>query len=349
MSPGSQHDTGAVKRRRVQAGGRRATIDIVAQQAGVSTATVSRVLSGSTAVSAELVERVQRAAAQLSYQPNGAARSLASGSLGHLGVIVPDLGNAYFTDIVQHMHRAAHADGFRIIIADSNGEADTELAAAQDLLGQVDGLVIMSPRMNSIGLKELARQNTPVVLINRVEIGIDLPMIAADNTTPIMDLCAHLAGHGHRRLTYLAGPESTWQNRQRWNAVQAAAKLLNLQATTVPADGTIEGGYTAAAQALASTPTALLCFNDLSALGAISALRDLGKSVPQDFSVSGFDDIDMARHIQPQLTTVVSPKAEIGTRAWEAVHALLNGQTTTSSPALPADLVLRDSTGPAMA
>ena len=336
----------AVKRRRVRTSSK-ATIDVVAQEAGVSTATVSRVLSGSTGVSSELVDRVQRAVRALSYQPNGAARGLASGSLHSLGVIVPDLGNAYFFDIVKAMHRAALLDGYRLVIADSDGEVDTELSTARDLLGQVDGLVLMSPRMTTTGLKELAHQSTPVVLINRVELGVDLPMVAVDNVTAIMDLCAHLAGLDHRRIAYLAGSELAWQNRERWAAVQTAAKLLGMDAISVPGDGTIEGGHAAVSNALARDRTALICFNDLSALGAVSALRDLGMTVPGDVSVSGFDDIDIARHVNPRLTTVVSPKAEVGATAWEAMRTLLAGETVTSSPALPAHLLIRDSTGPA--
>ena len=316
MAPDPDNHGRTTRRRGAPANGGKATIDIVAQQAGVSTATVSRVLSGSTAVSAEPVDRVQQAVQQLSYQPDGAARGLASGSLRHLGVIVPDLGNAYFFDIVKHMHRAALAEGYRIMIADSDGEVDTELATARDLLGQVDALVIMSPRMPLAGLKELARQSTPVVLVNRIELGVDLPMVAADNVSVIKDLCAYLAGLGHRRMVYLAGSELAWQNRERWKAVQTAAKLLGLQAESVPGDGTIESGHAAVPDALTYNPTALICFNDLSAFGAISALRDRGKSVPQDISVSGFDDIEIARHIQPPLTTIVSPKADIGLQAW---------------------------------
>lgn len=335
----------STRRRRAPAHGTKATIDIVAQQAGVSTATVSRVLSGSMTVSAELVDRVQQAVKQLSYQPNGAARGLASGSLRHLGMIVPDLGNAYFFDIVKSMHRSALAEGYRIMIADSNGEADTELDTARDLLGQVDGLVVMSPRMSVAGLKELARQPTPVVLVNRIELGVDLPMVAVDNVTAIMDLCAHLAGLGHRRIVYLAGSDLAWQNRERWKAVETASKLLNLHAVSIPGDGTLESGYAAVPVALEHSPTALVCFNDLSAIGAISALRDLGKTVPQDMSVSGFDDIEIARHTQPKLTTVISPKNEIGAHAWAALHDLLAGQAVTSSPTLPTHLVIRDSTG----
>jgi DNA-binding LacI/PurR family transcriptional regulator len=345
MEPTSDNEGRPGRRRRAPAHPK-ATIDVVARQAGVSTATVSRVLSGSTAVSAELVDRVQKAVRALSYQPNGAARGLASGSLRHLGVVVPDLGNAYFFDIVKHMHRAALAEGYRIMIADSNGDVDAEIATARDLLGQVDGLVMMSPRMSTDRLKELGRQPTPVVLVNRVELGVDVPMVAADNVTAVMDLCAHLADLGHRRVVYLAGSDLAWQNRERWKAVQTASKLLNVHAVSVPGDGTIESGYAAVDAALRHQPTALICFNDLSALGAISALRDRGMTVPQDISVSGFDDIEIVRHVEPRLTTVVSPKDSLGAQTWAAMHALLAGEPVGPTILVPAELLIRESTGP---
>jgi len=325
---------------------RRPTIITVAKAAGVSTATVSRVLSGSSAVTPDLAARVHKAADDLSYRPSSAARGLVLGSMRSVGVILPDLANAYFFDVVKQMHHGATEDGYRMLVADYSGTAADEYATALDLLGQVDGLVLLSSRIPLAGLTELARQPAPVVLVNRIERGIDLPMVAIDNFTPMMQLCGHLARLGHRRVVYLAGSELSWQNRERWRGLEMA-RAFGIDAVEVASDGTIEGAYTAVDEALTHEPTALICFNDLSALGAISKLRGLGLSVPEDISVTGFDDIAVARHIDPRLTTVVSPKSRLGDQAWALMHAALASAPSTSPPLLSADMVIRDSTGPA--
>ena len=245
---------------------RRVTINTVAKAAGVSIATVSRVMSGSSSVTPDLAARVHKVADELSYRPSTAARGLVLGSLRNMGVILPDLANAYFFDVVKQMHHGATADGYRMLVADYSGDAADELATALDLLGQVDGLVLLSSRIPTSGLKELAKQSTPVLLVNRVELEVDLPMVAVDNFTPMMQLCGHLAKLGHRRIVYVKGSDLAWQNRERWRAIEMA-KVLGIEATAVPSDGTIEGGYDVVEEALTHEPTALVCFNDLTALG----------------------------------------------------------------------------------
>jgi DNA-binding LacI/PurR family transcriptional regulator len=326
--------------------GRRVTIETVAKAAGVSIATVSRVMSGSASVKPELAARVKKVAGELSYRPSTAARGLVVGSLRNVGVILPDLANAYFFDVVKQMHHGAAADGYRMLIADYSGDATDEFATALDLLGQVDGLVLLSTRIPAAGLKELAKQSTPVLLVNRVELGVDAPMVAVDNFTAMLEVCGHLAQLGHRRVVYVKGSDLAWQNRERWRAVEMA-RVLGIEAVAVPADGTIEGGYQAVDEALGHEPTALICFNDLTALGVISRLRERGVAVPDDMSVTGFDDITMARHLTPPLTTVVSPKTQLGHQAWEMMRAALKDEPVTSPPLIPAELVIRESTGPA--
>lgn len=317
---------------------------MVAKAAGVSTATVSRVMSGNPAVSPELAARVHAAAEEMAYRPSGAARGLALGSLRNVGVILPDLVNAYFFDVVKQMHHAARADGYRMLVADYSGAADDEYATAVDLLGQVDGLILLSSRIPVSGLKDLAMQSTPVVLVNRVELGVDLPMVAVDNFTAMMELCGHLAQLGHRRVVYVAGSDLSWQNRERWRAVEMS-KVLGIEAFKVDSDGTIDGGFNVTESALVHEPTALICFNDLTAVGVISKLRDLGVQVPADVSVAGFDDVEIARHIAPRLTTVQSPKAQLGDQAWRLLQETLRNEPGTSLPALNAKVVIRDSTG----
>jgi LacI family transcriptional regulator len=233
-----------------------------------------------------------------------------------------------------------------MLIADHSGEPDDEYSTAVDLIGHVDGLALLSPRMSRARLKELTRHNTPVVLVNRVEFGVDLPMIGTDSFTAMLEVCAHLVGLGHRRVVYLSGNELAWQERERWRGIQAS-RVLGIDVTRVESDGTLETSYDDAEHTLVHDPTAIICFNDLSALGVLSRLRDLGINVPGDISVTGFDDIPIGRHTSPSLTTVRSSREELGRGAWDLLEASLARQPYDEQPVLiPAPLIIRQSTGP---
>ncbi|NKX55546.1 LacI family transcriptional regulator [Arthrobacter sp. E918] len=318
----------------------------MAARAGVSTATVSRVLTGTAPVNEELAERVRTAAAELSYKPNAAARGLVLGTMRSLGILMPDMSNPYFFEVVDEINRAGAAQAFRTLVASSYGDPDAELETAKDLLPQVDGLFLLSSRIPVEGLRTLARAEVPVVLVNRIEVGVDLPMVAVDVFSVTMELCGQLLRQGHRKAVYLSGSPDSWQNRERWRAICTAA-AMGLETECVQTDGTIESAYQAVDQALKHQPTALLAFNDLAAIGAVSRLRDLGLEVPASVSVTGFDDIPLARHTEPKLTTILSPTAELGRTAWNRMHALLQGIPSPAAQMLPAHLVIRDSLGPA--
>ncbi|GAA1862685.1 hypothetical protein GCM10009836_48740 [Pseudonocardia ailaonensis] len=327
---------------------RKATIRTVAAAAGVSTATVSRVMSGVSTVSPALAQRVREVAEQLSYRPSEAARGLALGGLRNIGVLMPDLGNAYFHDVVKGMHRAAADTGFRLLIADHAGDPANEFATAWDLMGHVDGLALLSSRLDLPRLRDLARQTVPVVLVNRVEPGVDLPMVGVDSFTATLEICAHLAGLGHRRVVYVSGSELAWQDRERWRAVRTSGRVLGIDAARVEAEGTLETGYAAVDAALAHEPTALVCFNDLAAIGVISRLRELGLDVPGDISVTGFDDIAIGSHVSPTLTTASSPRDALGRQAWQLLQeALEKANPSETTTLLTATLITRESSGPA--
>lgn len=330
-----------------QARSPRVTIRTVADAAQVSTATVSRVMSGVSTVDPALAARVREVADELAYHPSAAARGLALGGLRHIGVLMPDLGNSYFHDIVKHMNQAAAQSGFRMIIADHTGRPADEYATARDLMGHVDGLALLSSRIAPADLKELARQGTPTILINRIELGVDLPMVGVDGFTGMLGLCGYLAELGHRNIVYLSGSDHAWQDHERWRAIQTS-NFLGIEATRIECDATIEAGYRAAEQALAHHPSAVICFNDLSAIGAISKLRELGVKVPSEISVTGFDNITIGRHLDPALTTVDNPRDRLGRRAWSLLQAALDKHPPTNiATLLPTTLVKRTSTCPA--
>lgn len=325
----------------------RVTIQHVADAAGVSIATVSRVVNGDEKVNAQLAEKVRDFAGRLGYRPFGAARDLATGSHRSIGVIVPDLGNPYFYEVIKAASVGAARDGYRLVVSDSGEDADAELSIAQERLSQVDGLLILSSRIEIAGLRMLAGQSTPVVLINRVQYGVDLPVVAVDNFSAMLEMCQLLAGLGHRRVVYLAGSESAWQNRERWRAIEQA-RIMGIDAAKVPvSSASIEGGYNATDEALTYLPTAIIAFNDLVACGVLTRLRERGIRVPEDISVTGFDDIVFAQHTLPTLTTAVSPRADLGEQAWNMLHAMIAGQTPVEPPLLKATVIPRASTGPA--
>lgn len=326
----------------------RITIHDVAREANVSIATVSRVLNGGGTVNKAMVDQVEKAAARLGYRPNAAAQGLASGAFRTIGVVVSDLGNPYFNDILTAAMAAAATDGYRMVVCDSRGEPAEELSICRQQLPNVDGIILMSPRMPIADVRELAAEAKPVVLINRFEEGLDLPTVLADNYSATLELCKHLASLGHRKVVYLAGSPDAWQNRERWRGIQAASQV-GIEAQLVQAGATISAGYDATDAALDHEPTAILTFNDLCAFGVVTRLRELGLGVPEDISVTGFDDIEIAGHVRPPLTTAVSPKSQLGRRAWQLMRAALRDKRLPTQEPIPSQVVIRQSTGAAPA
>ena len=323
----------------------RVTIRSVADAAGVSIATVSRVMSGQN-VRPELADRVRNAAERLGYHPNPAAQGLVSGVNRTVGVIVPDLANPYFNGVLKALNGNASHAGFRTLVADSDNDENEELEISRNLLRYVDGLVLVSPRMPAESLRVLAKESPNIVLVNRVTVGLGLPTVAVDAFGAMLELCGHLARLGHRKLAYLEGPPAAWQSVERRRAVEQA-EAFGLDVAFVPAGPSIEHGRDAVDEALTHQPTALVSFNDLVALGALSRLRELGLRVPEDLSLTGTDDIAFARFSAPSLTTTAAPQQRLGDGAWELLSAVMAGETTEEIPLLKAELVVRDSTGPA--
>lgn len=325
--------------------GGRVTIQQVADAAGVSIATVSRVMSRTETVRPDLAERVRRAAAELGYRPNAAAQGLATGVSRMVGVVVPNLANPYFYDIIKSMNASAVADGYRMLIADANEDPDEEIELGRGLLRQVDALVLVSPRMSVESLHELEDESLNVVLVNRASIGVGLPTVSVDNFGAMLELAGHLAKLGHTDVAYVAGPEQSWQAQERWRAISQAS-AFGLRPTLVPGGATIDAGYAAVDAALVSNPSAIVCFSDLVAFGALARLSELGLDVPGDISLTGFDDIAFARYAKPALTTAANPQRELGTTAWKLVAEVLRGERPAQQPLLPAPLVVRESTAP---
>ncbi|ACQ79055.1 transcriptional regulator, LacI family [Beutenbergia cavernae DSM 12333] len=324
------------------------TIRDVAATAGVSPATVSRVMNGSASVDVALAQRVQTAAADLGYVGNMVARHLATGRTQTIGLLVPDLGNPTFQAALRGLsHAAARAD-YRVVVADSEENVDEEAILAAELRRRCDALVLCAPRMPVEDLERLVPTLDPVVLVNRRGVG-GAPSLRVDYAAGVRALVGHLTSLGHRRLAFLAGPPLSVSNRVRAQELRRLVAVDGLELTEIPCGAMFEDGHAAGPAALASGATGIVCYNDLVAMGLLGALTETGVAVPDAVSVVGFDDIPFARYASPPLTTMSVPQAELGAAAWERVAALLAGREAGHDVAFLPRLEARGSTGAAPA
>lgn len=316
----------------------------VAKLAGVSLSTVSRAMNGNPTVDPALAERVQAAAAQLGYTANPVARSLVLGRTQTIAVVIPDLENPTFQAILRGINRAAAVDGFHVLVADSTEDLDQERALAGATRHRTDGVILCSPRMPQEDLAALLPSLSPAVVINR-EPQEATPVVGADYRAGLRQVIDHLTNLGHRRLVYLAGATRSVTHRARQQAIAEAVEAIEgLEVVEISAGVDFDSGAAAADAVLDSGATGVLAYNDLVAMGLLSALAGRGIDVPGRVSVAGFDDIPFAAYTSPALTTVSVPAVELGARAWHAMRAQLDGEVPEAlAPLIPA-LVARAST-----
>lgn len=321
------------------------TIRDVARAAGVSASTVTRALSSPGLVSATTRERVRRAADELGYHPNRAARGLITGRTGNLGLLVPDLGNPFFPSVVKGVQARAHEADYAVFLADTDEDPAAEIGLVRKLSKQVDGIVLCSPRMSDDDLRSLVA-DTPLVLVNRRIARV--PAVVPDFPGGMRQAVTHLTALGHRRIGYVAGPRHSWANRERVRSLRAVAAEAG--ADLVEAGNVVprfEGGVAAADTVLAAGVSAVIAYNDLVACGLLHRCAARGVAVPAELSVVGVDDIAYAEMSHPPLTTVSLSKETAG-RA--AVDLLLQNLTAPQPRALrrdlPTQLIVRGSTAP---
>jgi LacI family transcriptional regulator len=320
------------------------TITEVAHHAGVSLATVSRVMNGNPTVDEGLAERVRSSALELGYTASPLARSLVLGKTQTVAVVVPDLSNPTFTAVLRGLSRAASADGYHVLVADSAEQVAEERILAIETRRRTDGLVLCAPRMPADELAALLPQIAPVVLVNRTaDAGIST--VGADYGVALRGLADHLYELGHRRLVYLAGVARSASNAARLAALATfREEHPDVELTELASGVDFDSGAAAASAVIDSGATAVLAFNDLVAMGLLSAVTDRGIRVPDDLSITGFDDIPFARYTSPPLTTATVPAQELGELAWRAMKATLAGDEGEGAVRLVPDVVIRSST-----
>lgn len=330
----------------------RVTIKDVARAAGVSVATVSRVLNASGAVAGETRDRIHRVAEELRFIPNDAARSLSTRRTAMLGVLLPDLHGEFFSEVIRGLDQAAQARGFHLLLSSSHTVRDNVEAALRAMRGRVDGVVVLSPYVDLAVLAANLHDSVPAVLVNPPVESDEFDTLRVDNYGGAREMVRHLGAHGHRRIAMLCGPRHNFDAGERLRGYRAALEEMGIApdpALELPGDFTDEAGYAAAEAVLAADPrpTAVFAANDSMAIGLISGLRQAGVPVPGGVAVAGFDDIPICRYLTPPLSSVHVSISELGARAIEhLVRAVEAGSRhPRARETLPTRLVIRDSCG----
>jgi DNA-binding LacI/PurR family transcriptional regulator len=332
------------------------TIRDVAMRAGVSTATVSRVLAGIGNPRPDTSAAVLAAADALDYRPSGVARSLRMRRTRTLGLIVTDIQNPFFPELVQAADQAARALGYSILLGSAAYDEERAMHYLDLMVDRrVDGMIIASSQLSEKSWQWLLGSPVPVVVVNAEAAELQVTVIASDNVAGTRLATEHLVSLGHRRIAYILGAESFTADIPRREGYRQACRAAGLPEADTPefrGDGLFEGGERAAAELLAQRDdvTAIACYNDMTAIGVLRALRAAGRRVPADISVIGCDDILAAAWVAPALTTVAQQKAEMGRLAIERLAATLDDPANAPQPELirlPMILKVRESTGPA--
>ncbi len=325
-------------------------LDHVARRARVSTATVSRVLNNTGTVKATTRARVLKAIDELRYSPNLHARSLAGGKSHSIGVIVSNIENPFFLDIYKVVEEGAHVAGYEVIMANTDYSSERLVTSVRLMIGRrVAGLAAIVSEMDSELIEELNGNRIPVVFYDVGTPRRNITNIRVNYRWGMEKVSSYLCSLGHRHIGFLGHHATLGPINERLKGLlEGAGRYPDLKVETVSDADTLEGGRRAVRALLAGSPgvTAVVCVNDVMAVGALRELRQLGLRVPEDISVTGFDNVNLAQYCHPALTTVHIPRDQIGRTICECLmkreNALLDHEYVVDP-----ELVVRDSTGPA--
>ncbi|GAA4336211.1 LacI family DNA-binding transcriptional regulator [Variovorax defluvii] len=327
------------------------TIRDVAHAAGVHVSTVSRALNPERRglISEEVLRVVEEAAQRLGYRPNRAAAALRTGRTRTIGVLVPDITNAVFPPILQGIEASASARGYFVFVTNVVDHALARPIVERMMAQKVDGVVLAIATRDDPLLDFLRQAGMKAVLVNRADESGRLPAVVSDDRLAMKLAVDHLVGTGHRRIAHLAGPQDVPTGVARRQGVEQALRDRGLPlAAEAECDSySREAGRRAMAQLLAQhdRPEAVVCCNDLVALGAYDELRARGLRVPQDISITGHNDMPLVDMVDPPLTTIRLPHRELGWRAAEMLFDEIEGRALSASTVvLRPELVVREST-----
>jgi DNA-binding LacI/PurR family transcriptional regulator len=331
------------------------SIKDIARAANVSHPTVSRALSHSPLVKGETAERIRQIAASLGYRPSAIARSLATKKTKTIGVVVTSIADPFIADVVSGIEETANDHGYSVFLANSNANPDREVKVVHSFHERrVDGIVVTASRVGALYVPLLSGLKVPIVLINNQhpdEPDEFIYSVMIDNIKASTQVMKHLIGLGHKRIAYIgdeAGFQSDTERFAGYRQALAFAGYPFLPELIVHGDGKPEGGRQAMEKLLSlpTPPTAVFCYNDMSALGALRAIHQHGIKVPDDISIVGFDDLAIASYTSPLLTTVGQPKQQMGRMAMETMLKILSGVDAKTNIKVNGELIVRESTAP---
>lgn len=325
----------------------------VAKRAGVSPATVSRVANGRSTVDKQLAKRVWAAIRELGYTPNPQARALVSGRSRTYGLLISEMTNPFFPELIQHFEDIAGSQDFEVMVGSTNYNLDRAKIFIRRLVQRrVEGVAVMTFRAESHLLDELAAQQVPIVSIDESTGAPNSHVLEIDYAQGINEAVQHLAIIGHRCIGFASGPMPHLTNVRRKEAFESSIRAIGFPPEQAPVcidEHTFEGGTRAADHflRLRSAPTAIICSNDLMAVGVLRTLSERCIAVPQQISVVGFDDIHLAEFANPPLSTIRMSREELASCAFRAIQKLSEGELSYTSPPtrISTRLILRQSTG----
>jgi LacI family transcriptional regulator len=332
-------------------GERQLNIGEIARRANVSTATVSRTLNQSGAVKPETARKVWRAATELNYYPNSHARALVSGRSKLLGLIVSDITNPFFPELVRTFEALATQHQYDLILTSTDYQTPRMTGCLRRMLERkVDGVAIMTSEMDTGLIKELSRRGVPLVFMDVGQVGPRMSHVLIDYANGIRQAVDHIVALGHKRVGFITGPLDLHSARTRRQAFLDGMRSHGIKPDPkLVREGThtAEGGQKAMAVILRQQkrPTAVVCSNDWTAIGALHALDAAGLRVPEDVSLVGFDDIPLASYTSPPLTSVRMSAGDVGSTAFDALFRLIGGERLEGDIyQVPTTLVVRQST-----
>lgn len=331
------------------------TIRDVAKHAGVSVATVSHVINETHYVTPELHQRVVQAVQVLNYRPNKLARALSRKAIPLLALVVPDIGNPYWSAVARAVQDVTDKHGYSVIVCSSDGLPEREARFLRTLSGWVSGMILHPYHVTSEYVERLSGDQVPVVILGDFTTPAKQPahwdQVTSSNLEGARLAVQHLIDLGHRRIGFIKGADGTPSSLNRLAGYRSALEHSGLPIVDeliVAGDYTQAGGRRAMTTLLdrPNPPTAVFCANDLSAFGALDAAHLRDCAVPADVSIVGFDDIDEAASTSPPLTTVSQPPRLVGRVTAETLIERLDGRTEAARRSIPGALVIRQSTAP---
>jgi LacI family transcriptional regulator len=324
------------------------TIHDVAREAGVAASTVSRTFTNPQRVSPGTRAYVLEVAERLGYRPNPHARALPTGRTRTIALLVPDITNPHFFNLIRGAERQASTAGYTLVLGDTQESPEREMRHIERLAPAVDGFLLASSRLSDEQIREVSGRH-PVSLANRELEGI--PSVVTNQYDGSRQIIEHLASLGHRSVAYLSGPRHSWMGQWRWRALAEAAQQIGIAAARLgPFPPYVTGGAAADA-GLGHGATALIAHNDLLAIGVLRRLAEREVAVPADLSVVGYDDIFGADFCSPPLTTLAGPLENAGRTVVDGLLEKLDRVPSRDHPPyrvrLPTHLVIRGSSGSA--